>query len=302
MTRKQRFLRRIALCTALGCVLGAATLALPVSAQKAFPSPEAAAEALVDGIARHDHEAVKSALGADFAKVLPIDDIDPDDVTDFLEGWSKSHRIVAAGDAKALVEVGVLGWTMPVPLVRSKDGWQFDVEAGADEMRTRRIGRNELAVIQAVLAYADAQDEYAAQDRDGDGMRDYARRLRSSPGKRDGLYWPVAPGEPQSPLGPLLAETTPGVPYYGYRYRILTAEGKGTAGGAVSYVVDGRMTGGYALVAWPAAYGDTGVMTFIVNQDRVVYEKDLGPDTDRIARTMTAYAPDETWSEARPAP
>ncbi len=302
MNRTERFFRLVARWTVLACILGTAAVALPVSAQKAFPSPEAAADALVDGIARHDDEVIRSVLGADYDTVLPIDGIDPQDVTNYLEGWAKAHRIVSAGEAKALVEVGVLGWTMPIPLVRAGDGWKFDVQAGADEMRTRRIGRNELAVMEVVLAYADAQDEYASQDRDGDGARDYAQKLRSSPGKRDGLYWPVGRNEAQSPLGPLMAETTPGAPYYGYRYRILTAQGKAAAGGAKSYIVDGRMTGGYALVAWPATYGDTGVMTFIVNQDRVVYEKDLGPETDRLARAMTAYAPDDTWRKAAPAP
>jgi hypothetical protein len=212
------------------------------------------------------------------------DDVDASDVTDFLEAWAKSHAIVAAGPAKAYVGAGRSGWTQSVPLVRAAAGWHFDTRMAPDEMRVRRIGRNELAAIQVVLAYTDAQDEYFARAGTGDGVREYARRGLSSPGKRDGLYWASLPGRPESPLGEQFADAKVGQPYHGYRYAILTAQGPGADGGARSYVRNGHMTEGHALIAWPARYGDTGVMTFIVNRDGVVYQKDLGRGTDAAAK------------------
>jgi hypothetical protein len=167
-------------------------------------------------------------------------------------------------------------------------------------MRIRRIGRNELAAIQVVLAYTDAQDEYHQRDWNGDGVREYARRALSTPGKHDGLYWASLPGEPESPLGPEFADAKPGQPYHGYLYRILTAQGKDAPGGAKSYVRDGRMTEGYALIAWPAKYADSGVMTFIVNRDGIVYQKNLGPGTDSAARAIPAYNPDPSWERVAP--
>ena len=167
-------------------------------------------------------------------------------------------------------------------------------------MRTRRIGRNELAAIQVALAYTDAQEEYHAADCNGDGVQAVRQRGLSSPGKHDGLYWASLPGEPESPLGAEFADAKPGQPYHGYLYKILTAQGKDAPGGAKSYIKNGRMTEGYALVAWPAKYDDTGVMTFIVNHDGVVYQKNLGPGTDAAARAINAYNPDASWSKAAP--
>jgi hypothetical protein len=164
-------------------------------------------------------------------------------------------------------------------------------------MRVRRIGRNELAAIQVALAYTDAQKEYLQNDWNGDGVKEYSTRALSSRGKRDGLYWASLPGEPESPLGAEFAEAKAGQPYHGYLYRILTAQGKDAPGGARSYVRNGRMTEGYALIAWPAKYDDTGVMTFIVNQDGVVYEKNLGPGTDAAARAVNAFNPDASWAK-----
>ncbi len=282
----------------IALVVGTLLLSPLVSAQKAFPSPDAAADALVDGIARHDGEAIRTVIGADYAKYVPVSDLSESDITAFLEAWSQAHGIVRAGDDKAFLGAGKAGWTLPVPIVKSAAGWSFDTRLASEEMRTRRIGRNELAAIQVALAYSDAQDEYAAQDRDGDGARQYAMRPLSSPGKRDGLYWASLPGEPLSPLGPSFADAKPGQPYHGYVYKILTAQGKNAPGGAKRYVKNGKMTEGYALIAWPAKYGDTGIMTFIVNNDGVVYEKDLGPGTATLARATTAYDPDATWSKA----
>jgi hypothetical protein len=200
----------------------------------------------------NDGAALKTVVGADYGTYVPH--LAAADVTNFLEAWAKSHKIVTAGDAKAYLEVGTHGWTMPIPIVRTAAGWSFDTHATPDELRTRRIGRNELSVIQVVLAVTDAQEDYFRVDRDRNGTHDYAQKLLSSPGKHDGLYWATRPGEPESPLGSQVAQVKPGEGYHGYRYRVLTAQGKDAPGGTKSYVVNGRMTGGYALVAWPVKW------------------------------------------------
>jgi len=182
--------------------------------------------------------------------------------------------------------------------VKSAAGWRFDTKGAPEEMRVRRIGRNELAAIQVALAYTDAQNEYHARDWNGDGTLEYAKQGLSSPGRRDGLYWASLPGEPESPLGAEFADAKVGQPYHGYVYKILTAQGKDAPGGARNYIKSGRMTEGFALLAWPAKYGDTGVMTFIVNQDGIVYQKSLGPNTAAIAQGMKAYDPDSSWQKA----
>jgi hypothetical protein len=284
----------------IAAVAGSLAMAPNVHAQAAFPTAEAAANALVDGIARNDGDAVKAVVGPDYRKFIPAENLDPDDVTNFLEAWAKAHAIVPAGADKAFLGVGRNGWTLPIPIVKTAAGWRFDTKAAPDEMRARRIGRNELAAIQVALAYADAQNEYKLRDWNGDGVLEYAMRGLSSPGKRDGLYWASLPGEPESPLGVEFADAKAGQPYHGYLYKILTAQGKDAPGGAKSYVKNGHMTEGYALVAWPAKYADTGVMTFIVNHDGIVYQKNLGPGTDAAARAITAYNPDATWTKAIP--
>jgi len=298
---KTRILNLRPLSAALGAVLFAGSLAMaaPVQAQQVFPTPEAAADALIDGIARHDPDAVKTVLGADYQRYIPMDGASAEDRTNFLAAWARNHKVVASGD-RAAVEVGTKGWTMPIPLVKTGPGWSFDTRAAANEMRIRRIGRNELAAMQVVLAYVDAQREYAARDWDGDGVKAYAAKGLSTRGKRDGLYWASLPGEPESPLGPAFADAKPGQPYHGYAFRILTAQGPSAPGGAKSFVKNGRMTEGFALIAWPAKYDDTGVMTFIVNQDGVVFEKDLGPNTATAAAAIRSFNPDATWQKAVP--
>jgi hypothetical protein len=287
---------------AMKMLLVAAALAVAplASAQKVFPTPEAAAEALVDGIARHDRDAIKLVAGADYEKYFPTSKTDPDDITDFLAAWARAHAIVPAGNDKAFLGVGKNGWTLPVPIVKTAAGWKFDTKAAPEEMRVRRIGRNELAAIQVALAYTDAQKEYHQTDWNGDGVLEYAARGLSTPGKRDGLYWASLPGEPESPLGAEFADAKVGQPYHGYLYRILTAQGANAPGGAKSYLKNGRLTEGYALVAWPAKFDDTGVMTFIVNQDGIVYQKSLGPNTDALARAIKSYDPDASWQKASP--
>ena len=285
----------------IAAIAGALALAPLAIAQNAYPAPEAAADALVDGIARHDGDAIKAVVGSDFRKYIPVGGVDPEDVTNFLAAWASAHAIVPAGADKAFLGAGKNGWTLPIPIVKTAAGWRFDTAGAPAEMRVRRIGRNELAAIQVALAYTDAQNEYRARDWNGDGVLEYAARALSSPGRRDGLYWASLPGEPESPLGAEFADAKAGRPYHGYLYRILTAQGNDAPGGARSYIKNGRMTEGYALVAWPAVYGDTGVMTFIVNQDGVVFEKNLGADTGAAARALNAYNPDATWSKVAPA-
>ncbi|HEY6354610.1 MAG TPA: DUF2950 domain-containing protein [Burkholderiaceae bacterium] len=283
-------------------LLLACLLAAPLAhAQQHYLTPEAAAEALVKAMRANDTQAMQAVLGQDWKRFVPTDDLSRDDVDAFLAAWDQSHKIQTEGDSTALAVVGPdPAFTLLIPMVKNKAGlWTFDVVAGADRLRTARIGRNELAAMQAVLAYYDAQREYAAEDRSGKGVRAYARKLVSSPGKKDGLYWPAKLDEPESPLGPLIAQQQPKGPgYWGYHYKILTAQGADAPGGAYDYIIGGRLRAGFALVAWPVHYGDTGVMTFMVSHAGTVVEKDLGPSTDAVARAMTRFNPDATWNKA----
>jgi len=283
---------RLAAAVALtGALLGPQA----ASAQHAYPSADAASQAFHDAIASHDVKLLEKVLGPDWRQFVPTDDIDNDDLQAFLAAWDKSHSAVPNGQDKATLTVGD-GWTLPIPLVMKSGGWRFDPRAGSDEMRTRRIGRNELSAMQAVLAYFDAQKEYAQRDRDGDGVLSYAQKLTSTPGRRDGLYWP-ADSQGDSPLGPRFASVKPGEGYYGYHFKILTAQGKDAPGGAYDYIIGNRMRAGFALVAWPIRYGDTGVTSFMVSHDGVLYQKDLGPQSAAIAAGMKVFDPDSSWSK-----
>ncbi len=301
MRLAQQLLRTTFAALFAAIALLAASVAL--AQQKTFDSPEAAMNAYGDALATNDEDALKALFGADFRKFMPRAD---DELRyRFLAAWAKSHAIKPEGEAKALIAVGDDGWTLPIPLVKTAQGWRFDMRAGAEEMRIRRIGRNERAVMKVVLAIYDAQREYATNDRNGDGLLEYASKFDSSPGKHDGLYWPTTGSEPESPLGPAVAAARAAgsgreAGYYGYRYKILTAQGKNAPGGALDYMVRGRMIGGFAVVAWPSKYGDTGVMTFMVSYEGVVYEKDLGPNTTTHARAITRFDPDSTWQKVEP--
>jgi len=277
-----------------------ATLAatLPAIAQQVFPTPDEAVDALVDGLARHDDTKVRAVLGPDYRLLLPLDALSEEDRTEFLAAWSQGHRIELGGDTAKLVLRD--GWTLPIPVARRGEGWAFDTRAGKNEVRTRRIGRNELAAMKSVYAYYDAQREYAEQFRNGDGVLEYARRFLSNPGKRDGLYWPTANGEPPSPAGPLFDTRDIKDGYFGYRFKILEAQGPSASGGTRSYVSRGRLANGFALVAWPARYGETGVMTFLINHDGVAYQKNLGVETAAIAGAMTRFDPNSTWVALQP--
>ena len=308
-------LHRAVLATAIA---GLAVLALAneVSAgsdQKTFASPAEAAQALADALSGNDTQAAQAILGPEGEKLLHSGDpvADRNAALRFLGAYTKQHSLEQKSEEVVVLHVGEQNWPLPIPIVRKDGAWAFDTAAGADEILSRRIGRNELDAIQVCLAVVDAQREYASTDHDGSGVRAFARRLVSTPGKKDGLYWPSAGAEKPSPLGPLVARAaeegypTPAssrrrVPYHGYYYRMLAGQGRDANGGAYDYLVDNRMVGGFALVAYPARYKVSGITTFIVNHDGTVYEKDLGQDTFELAKSMTTFNPDETWRKVPP--
>jgi len=287
----------------LHALAGAAISALalsfstPSAAQQNYPSAEAASQAFFNAIVNSDDAALRTVLGADWKRFIPTAEIDREDIYSFLEAWSKGHNIVPDGNNRAYLGAGGTGWTLPIPIVKGSGGWHFDPQAGQDQMKTRRIGQNELSAMRAVLAYYDAQREYASVDRDKNGVLEYAQKFGSSAGKQDGLYWHTEPGQPESPLGPLYASARPGEGYHGYHYKILQAQGPRAPGGAYSYVIGKRMRAGFALVAWPVKYGESGVMSFMVSHDGAVYQKNLGAKSDATARAMTRFDPDDSWQK-----
>jgi len=281
--------------------------------QKSFASPKEAVTALIAAIRAKSTSDLLAVVGPSSGEWLFSGDkvADANDWARFLAAYDQKNALERSGDTVTLA-VGNDGWPFPAPIVKKAGKWTFDAAAGREEVINRRIGRNELDTMQAILAVVDAQREYAAKDADGNGFADYAKRFMSSPGKKDGLYWPSEGNAPQSPLGPLVAVASREgygkkgppkegqlVPYHGYYYRIITAQGKDAPGGAYDYMVAGKLLGGFAVVAWPASYRNSGVMTFIVNHDGVVHEKDLGAQTASIAAGMTRYNPDATWKKAQ---
>ena len=276
------------------------------SAQKSFKSAQEAADALVGAARANDQKAIVSVLGSGGADIASSGDpvADEQGRKTFVTAYDTKHSIDAKGDRAVLV-VGAQDWPFPIPIVQKDGNWRFDTAAGREEILARRIGRNELSTIQAVLAYIDAQDEYAEMSRKTAGSAIYAQRIVSNPGKKDGLYWPSAQGEPESPLGDTIAAATSQgykigggrAPYHGYYYKILTRQGPTATGGALDYVVRGKMIGGHALVAYPAQYGNSGITTFLVNHEGTVFEKDLGPKTAQIVRKMRSFSPDKTWKK-----
>ena len=291
----------------LGAMAPAATAA--TAAQKNFASPEAAVTALVEAVKVNDQPMLGAILGTRGEKLINSGDSVADQQyrEAFIKAYSEANKVVVEDGNLAVLVVGQDEWPMPIPIVKSPAGWHFDTPQGEKELITRRIGRNELAAIQVCLAIVDAAHEYAALDVDGDGIPEYTPRFVSRPGKRDGLYWQTQPDEPLSPLGPLLAAATsegytnsvsrPLAPYHGYFYRVLTKQGKDAPGGAYDYLTKGHMIGGFAVVAYPARYGASGIMSFLVNQDGVVYEQNLGKNSTAIASKMTAFNPDRNWRQ-----
>jgi hypothetical protein len=280
------------------------------AAQKSFATPQEGAKALVDAVRAGRANDILALIGPSSKSWL----LSGDKVSDraewkrFLDAYDRKNSIRMEGDSKAVLEAGDGDWSFPAPLVKRGDRWVFDAEAGREEVLNRRVGHNELDTVQTLLAIVDAQREYAVADPEHKGMSVYAAKFRSSPGKKDGLYWPTKAGEPQSPLGPLVAQavregygaggakTTGPVAYHGYYYRILTSQGKDAPGGAFNYVVNGKLFGGFAVVAWPASYGNSGVKSFLVNHEGIVYEKDLGADSAAAATKIKAFDPSD-WKK-----
>ncbi|WP_258874129.1 DUF2950 domain-containing protein [Cupriavidus taiwanensis] len=274
----------------------------PAYAQKSFDSPESAMNAFGEAVANSDDAAMKSLLGHNYPKFIPP--VGAEIRYRFLEAWSQSHSIQRNGDRRAHVATGKDGWTLPIPLVKTSKGWHFDTREGMEEMRVRRIGRNELAVMQTLLAIGDAQHEYAQLSQRTKGVSVYAAKLVSSRGKRDGLYWPTRPDEPQSLLGPAFLDAgmrnTGHGGYHGYHYKLLTSQGSHAPGGAYDYVVNGKLFGGFAVIAWPVQYGDTGIKSFMVSHDGRVFEKDLGQDGAAKAVATKSFDPGPGWAEVKP--
>jgi hypothetical protein len=279
--------------------------------QKSFQTPEEAAKALFDAAKAGDAKELLVIFGPAGKEIISSGDEVADKAARerFVKAYETMNKLEKETDKKVTLVVGNHDWPYPVPIVKKGETWLFDTMAGKEELLNRRIGRNELNTIQTCLAIVDAQREYAMKDRDSDKLLEYAQKFRSTPGKKDGLYWEAKAGEEQSPLGDLAAKaaregythTKQGQgpqPYHGYYFRILKAQGKNAPGGAYDYVVKGSMIGGFALVAYPAEYGSSGVMTFIVNHDGVVYQKDLRNETGKIASAMAKFDPDKTWKKA----
>ena len=279
-----------------------------VVAPKRFASAEEAAQAFVSALRADDTKALLTILGSEARTLVSSGDpvADRQGRARFVQWYDTASRLEASGNTMVL-RINDDDWPFPIPLVKEGERWRFDVRQGREEVIARRIGRNELSTMQTCLAYVDAQREYYAEDRNGDGILEYAQQFKSTPGKRDGLYWPTRPDEPPSPLGDLvvsahakgyrLAKDGAAIPFNGYFFRILTGQGPAASDGAYDYIVRGHMMAGFGLVAYPAQYGVSGVMTFIVNHDGIVHQKDLGPTTGTIATTMRRFNPDKSWTK-----
>lgn len=267
-----------------------------------FPTAEAAANAFTDAVRKMDTQSLGTLLGPEWREFVPATSQQVQARrAAYLAAWDEGHEVKVSGD-KATVVAGKAGWTLPIPIVKDGAEWRFDTVAGWREMRLRQIGHDEGSVIQTMLAIVDAQRDYVALDPMKSGSPVYARRLLSSPGSKNGLYWETKPGEPQSPLGPAVAraQVDGKAPdgHYGYYFRLLYAQGAAAPGGARDYIVNGRMIGGFAAIAWPVRYGVTGVMTFIVDYKGEVYQQDLGPDTAQRAGMIATFNPDKGWVKA----
>jgi hypothetical protein len=285
-------------------------LGATASKQQSFASPEAGVQALIEALSAGDTPALLQVLGPEARPLIETGDpvADRQGRERFVKSYEEAHTLVQSGDTKVVLQTGKDAWPLPIPLVKGSAGWRFDTKAGKEEILNRRIGRNELDVIQVCLAYVDAQREYYMRNPQGKALLQYAQKFVSTKGKHDGLYWETDSAEPPSPLvrrGPGQKEGYKGgggksVPYHGYYYKLLRRQGPNAPDGAYDYVVRGKMIGGFALAAYPAQYRSSGIMTFIVNHDGVVYQKDFGPNTASRAQSMTTFDPDKTWKKLQP--
>jgi hypothetical protein len=283
---------------AVAAVLSVA-MTTSVYAQKSFSSPEAAMDAFGDAVVKDRQDTLRTIFGNDFRELIPP--VGAEVRETFVAAWAKSHTIEPTDAGHAHIVVGDNGWTFPIPLVKTDQGWHFDTRAGAEVMRLRRIGRDELAVIQTMLVIYDAQREYAQTNHDGEGVLAYASRMVSSPDKHDGLYWPSGPDDNSSPLGEAFVNASSrnaqNAGYYGYHYKLLESQGPHAPGGAYDYVVRGKLFGGFAVIAWPVKYGDTGIKSFMVSHAGQVYERDLGPESAAKAEATKSFDPGPGWSK-----
>jgi hypothetical protein len=303
-----RFVQYSSLLLALALAGTLATRAADTG--QTFATPEEAVAALVQATSAQSGTDLRAIFGPAAAEFQNPDRVQAtNEFHTFTTALNATHRLVHESATKCVLEVGANSWPFPVPIVKKDGRWFFDTEAGKEELLSRRIGKNELAVLQAMRAYVAAQREYASRDRNGDEVLEYAQQIASTPGTKDGLYWPLDLDGEISPLGPLVAEAqgegysmkargqeSTRVPFHGYFFKILTQQGKHAPGGKYSYIINGHMIGGFALVAWPAEYEESGIMTFIVNQQGRVYQKDLGLKTGKLAADMKTYDPEPGWS------
>jgi hypothetical protein len=305
---------RVTLSLALSLLL-AWSFATPLAtaddtaAQQVFPTASAAVSALVAADKADDMKALSSILGPEADQVLSSGDpvADKNARDEFVRRYNEMHRLAYDDQGRVILYIGAGNWPVPIPLIKKDSGWVFDTAAGKDELLFRRIGRNELFTIKVLEDMADAQTEYASEARDGESTGHFARKILSDSGKQNGLYWEAAEGQPESPIGPLIASASAEgykkdsggnpIPFHGYYYKVLEGQGKNAPGGAKKYLVDGKMTNGFGFLAYPAEYRASGVVTFMINQDGVIVQKDLGPDTAKLAGAIDEYNPDKTWQE-----
>ncbi len=302
---------------AVGAAIPLALILLLVqgcATQATFSSADEAVKSLVAAARAGDTGPLKNVLGPESDEILSSGDpvADKNLLEDFLKAYDEKHQLVAGQEDSMTLVIGKSDWPMPIPLVQEDGKWRFDTAAGKEEILNRRIGRNELNAIQSCLAILDAQREYVSVDRNANGLCEYATRFISEPGKKNGLFWPTQESEPPSPLGQLFADAAeegykpaqpaPASPraYHGYRFRILTRQGANASGGEMDYMARGKLIGGFAIVAWPADYGNSGIMTFIMSHEGKVCQRDLGEDTEKAAKAMVAYDPGPEWKIAEP--
>lgn len=295
---------------ALAMFLFTPTESFPAAAQLFFESPQAGVTALLKAMRANDEIALSAIFGPNGSKLFGSGDAvaDAQSREIFRKSYDEANKVLLEGEAQASLVIGKDEWPLPIPLVKTPAGWHFDIDKGEDEILKRRIGRNELETMQVCLEIVDAEREYAARHLDPSGVPVYAYRFRSSPGKQDGLYWPARMNESPSPLGALLAAaadegyTSSGLlqrePYHGYYFHILTSQGENAPHGARDYLVNGKLIGGFAVIAYPARYGVSGIVSFLVSHDRVIYEKDLGQDTQKEAAAITKFNPGSDWAKS----
>jgi hypothetical protein len=304
---------RFSICLAILFLVGCSS----TPSQTVYQSPGAAVDSLVGALRANDTAKLEKIFGPDGVDIISSGDpvADRNDFQKFLQAYDAGHTMVIsdAENRQVTLQIGPDAWPFPVPIVKVDKGWMFDADAGSEEILNRRIGRNELDTIQVCLAVVDAEHEYARLDPTKAGLPVYAEKIISDPGSKTGLYWPTGEGEDPSPLGQLVAkaadegyrpstqnEEGEKAPFHGYHYRLLKSQGPGAPGGAIDYMVDGKLVAGFALIAYPADYGNSGIMTFIVNHDGDVYQKDLGEDTAQVVKKITAYDPSNGWAQVSP--